>query len=148
MSELFSSRFFWVFFLLCLAIKSAGGCKEKAKAEFHYILLLESGFYTLLSAIALIVAFVAMIVFSIKGEWWYSLIMIGTFFFLAPLAVMITIEPFSRVLGNIVTNIQSNHKFFVDMESARSGMGVTIWMLISILLEIIFSIWMIIEFFH
>lgn len=101
MSELFSSRFFWVFFLLCLAIKSAGGCKEKAKAEFHYILLLESGFYTLLSAIALIVAFVAMIVFSIKGEWWYSLIMIGTFFFLAPLAVMITIEPFSRVLGNI-----------------------------------------------
>lgn len=147
MSDLFSSRFFWIFFLLCMAIKSAGGCKERSDAEYHCIPLLDTGFYSLLSMFSIIVALVAVIVFSIMGEWWYSLIMIGTFFILAPLAVMITIEPISRVLGNIVTNIQSNHRFFVDMDAARSGMGVTIWMLVSILMEITFSIWMIIEFF-
>ena len=147
MDELFSSTWFWIFFILCVAIQSAGGCKEKSEAEYHYIPLLDTGFYSLLSIVSIIVALVAVIVFSIKGEWWYSLIMIGAFFLLAPLAVMITIEPISKVLGNIVTNIQSNHRFFVDMDAARSGMGVTIWMLISILMEITFSIWMIIQFF-
>ena len=147
MDELFSSTWFWIFFILCMAIKSAGGCKEKSDAEYHFIPILDSGFYSLLSIVSIIIALVAVIVFSIKGEWWYSLIMIGTFFILAPLAVMITIEPLSEALGNIVTNIQSNHRFFVDIDTARSGMGVTIWTLISILMEITFSIWTIIELF-
>lgn len=147
MDELFSSTWFWIFFILCMAIKSAGGCKEKSDAEFHFIPLLESGFYSLLSVVSIIVAIIAVIVFSIKGEWWYSLIMIGSFFILAPLAVMITIEPVSKILGNIITNIQSNRRFFVDMDAARAGCGVSVWMIISILMEIIFSIWMIILFF-
>lgn len=147
MDELFSSTSYWIFFLLCMAIKSAGGCKQKSDEEYHFIMLLESKFYTILSVFCLIIAAIAVIVLSIQGEWWYCFILIGTFFLLAPLAVQLTIQPISWILGNIVTNIQSGHRFFLDIKTARASSGVSIWMIISVLMEMVFSIWMIVAFF-
>ena len=148
MSELFSSTSYWIFFILCVAIKSGGGCREQSEDRMHYIPLMNTLFYTGLSALCIIIAAIAVIVLSIQGHWWYSFILLATFFFAAPIAVMLTIQPVSRILGNIVTNIQANHRFFINMDSAREGCGISIWMIISILMELVFSIWMIIAFFY
>ena len=123
MSELFSSTSYWIFFILCVAIKSGGGCREQSEDRMHYIPLMNTLFYTGLSAFCIIIAAIAVIVLSIQGHWWYSFILLAT-------------------------NIQANHRFFINMDSAREGCGISIWMIISILMELVFSIWMIIAFFY
>lgn len=148
MGELFSSTSYWIFFLLCMAIKSSGGCKEKSNRGCHFIPLLDTGLYTGLSAICIIIAAIAVVVLSIQDEWWYSIVLLLTFFILAPIAVMITLEPLTALLGNIITNIQSGHRFFVDLQAAREGCGISIWMILAILMELVFGVWMIVCFFQ
>lgn len=148
MSHLLNTLSFWIYFLLCVAIKSAGGSREKNDSGFHGIMLFHTAYFQLTTVISLLIAFVAVIVLSIKGEWWYSFVLLGVFFVIAPVAVMIFIEPLSVILGNIRTNIQASRRFYIDINAAREGCGVSIWMLISLLMEHVFSIWMIIEFFR
>lgn len=147
MDELLNSISFWIFFLLCVGIKSAGGCKQKTQANYDFIPLLESKFYTFLTLISMLITAIAVIVLSIKGDWWYSLIMIGTFFIISPIVVVITIMPISRILGNIFVNLRANRRLIIDMDSERQGMESSVWMVISIFMEIVFSVWMIVEFF-